>query len=397
MINIANEKECATKLMQAFKSGKEDEIKQAWENFHTSVVEACKKEVEDMVNVADVQVLSQRGVRQLTSQEKKFYEKWIEGAKSSNPKQAFTDLLTADGGMPETIIEDVFRDLEQNHPLLAKVNFQNVKYLTKWLLNDNPEDMAIWGEINAEITKQIEGGFKVFNITQGKLSAFLVLPLDMLALGPVFLDAYVRRVLKEVMACGLEYGIIKGIGVKGEPIGLIRDIHKGVSFSEETGYPAKEKVAVKGFTTVEYGALIADNMVRKENGKLRTITGVQLIVNPIDYLKKVMPATTVQNVNGQYIRDLFPIPTEVIQSTALEEGEAVLVLLEEYFLGAGGDKQGVIEYSDEFKFLEDKRTYKSKMYAFGRCEDNTSAVYLNITDLEPAYVIVKNLETVVSA
>lgn len=397
MINIANEKVYASKLMQAFKSGNEDEIKQAWEEFHNSIVERCKQEFEDLKDVADVQVLAQRGVRQLTSAEKKFYEKWIESAKKSNPKQAFTDLVTLDGGMPETIIEDIFKDLVVEHQLLAKVKYQNVKYLTKWLLNDHTEDMAVWGEINSEITKQIESSFKTFNIVQGKLSAFLILPLDMLELGPQWLDNYVRTILKEVMACGLEYGIIKGKGVKGEPIGLIRDIHKGVSVNEETGYPKKTAVKVKGFGTKEYGALIADNLVRKENGKLRKITVLQMIVNPIDYLKKVMPATTTQNVNGQYVRDLFPIPTEVIQSTALDEGEAVLCILVEYFLGIGSSKEGSIVYSDEFKFLEDVRTYKTKMFAFGRCEDNTSAMLLDITDLAEAYITVKHIDETATA
>lgn len=393
MINIGNEKVYASKLMQAFKSGKEDEIQQAWTEFHDSIVEA----VSELVDVNDTQILAQRGVRQLTSKEKKFYEKWIEGAKSSNPKQAFIDLLDTDGGMPETIIEDVYKDLVVEHPLLAKVKYQNVKYLTKWLLNDHTEDMAVWGEINSEITKQIESSFKTFNITQGKLSAFLILPLDMLQLGPVWLDNYVRTILKEVMACGLEYGIIKGKGVKGEPIGLVRDIHKGVSVNEETGYPMKTAVKLTGFTPEEYGALIADNLVEKENGKLRKITVLQMIVNPIDYLKKVMPATTVQNVDGQYVRDLFPIPTEVIQSTALEEGEAVLCILVEYFLGIGAGKEGTIVYSDEFKFLEDVRTYKTKMFAFGRCEDNTSAMLLDITELKPAYITVKHIDETVSA
>lgn len=391
MITIANEKECATRLMQAFKGGNETEIQEAWQQFHQSIVDSCKVDAEEMKQMVDTQVLLNRGVRQLTNPEKKFYEGLIKASKSSNPKQAFTDLIDLDGGMPETIIEDVFKDLVNEHPLLAKINYHNVKYLTKWLLNDHTEDMAIWGEINSEITKQIESSFKTFNIVQGKLSAYLLLPKDMLDLGPAFLDRYVRTILKEVMACGLEYGIIKGKGVGGEPIGLVRDIHKGVSVSEETGYPMKTAVKVTDFTVANYGALVADNLAKKENGKLRKITVLQMIVNPIDYLKKVMPATTVQNVNGQYVRDLFPVPTEVIQSTALDEGEAVLTILVEYFLGIGTTKEGVIEYSDEFKFLEDVRAYKTKMHAFGRCEDNTSAVLLDITGLEPAYINVKEV------
>lgn len=397
MITIAKEKEYANALMNAFKSGKENEIKEAWENFHNSIVETCRADFEDALQTSDKNVLSQRGYRVLTNEETKFYEKFIASAKSSNPKQALTDLLTTENGMPETVIEDVYKDLVEEHPLLAKVKFQNVKYLTTWLLNDHTPDQAVWGEINAEITKQIESGFKTINLTQGKLSAYLVIPMDMLDLGPAFLDNYIRTILKEVMACGLEYGIIKGKGVKGEPIGLIRDIHKGVSINETDGYPLKEAVEVTDFTPASYGKLVGENLAKKENGKVRKINTLQLLVNPVDYLTKVMPATTAQNVDGEYKRDLFPIPTEVIQSIAVDEGEAILTILPEYFFGLGSAKEGTIEYSDEFKFLEDKRVYKTKMHGFGRAEDNTSAVRLNIAGLNPAYITVKHVTDEVSA
>lgn len=391
MIKIAKEQESAMALMKALKAGDEKEMQKAWEDFHNSIVEAVKEDYEETLQSQDKDILSKRGSRVLTNAEQKFYEKFIESAKTSNPKQALIDLLNTDNGMPETIIEDVYKDLLEEHPLLAKIKFQNVKYLTSWLLNDHTPDQAVWGEINDEIAKQIESGFKAINITQGKLSAYLIIPRDMLDLGPAFLDNYVRTILKEVMACGLEYGIIKGTGIKGEPIGLIRDINKEVSVNQETGYPSKKAIVVTDFSPKSYGELVGKNMVKKENGKLRKITVLQMIVNPIDYLTKVMPATTVQNTNGEYKRDLFPIPTETIQSVVLDENEAVLTVLGEYFLGVGHSKEGVIEYSDEFKFLEDKRTYKTKMYAFGRAEDNTSALLLDITNLDPAYITVKNV------
>ena len=392
MIKVTKEKEYATALASAFKSGNESEIQKAFEDFHDSIANQVKADYEEALQINDKNILSQRGYRQLTNEEVKFYEKFIEGAKSSSPKQALTDLLTTENGMPETIIEDVYKDLVEEHPLLARIKFQNVKYLTSWLLNDHTPDQAVWGEINAEITKQIESGFKPISLTQGKLSAFLVIPLDMLNLGPAFLDNYIRTILKEVMACGLEYGIIKGKGVKGEPIGLIRDIHEGVSFNTETGYPEKEAIVVKDFSPKNYGTLIGNNLVRKENGKLRKITVLQMIVNPIDYLTKVMPATTVQNANGEFKRDLFPVPTEVIDSVMLDEGKAILTVLNEYFMGVGSSKEGTIEYSDEFKFLEDKRVYKTKMHGFGRAEDNTSAIVLDITNLDPAYITVKHID-----
>lgn len=397
MIKIAKEKESAKALMTAMKSGDEKQIEQAWNDFHESIVNTVKADYEDVQASNDKNILLERGYRVLTSEETKFYEKFIEGAKSSNPKQALVDLLNTEHGMPETIIEDVYKDLVEEHPLLNRINFRNVKYLTTWLLNDHTADKAVWGEINAEITKQIESSFKTLEIVQGKLSAFVVIALDMLELGPTFLDNYIRTILKEALACGLEYGIVKGIGVKGEPIGLIRNITKDVSVSQTDGYPAKTKVKVTSFSIVEYCNLIADNLLKKENGKTRTLTRVQLLVNPVDYLKKVIPATTVQATDGTYKNDLFPFPTEVIQTTALDEGEAILCILPEYFFGVGASKNASLEYSDEFKFLEDKRVYKSKMFGFGRAEDDKSAVYLDITSIDPAYITVKNVTDTPSA
>lgn len=388
MIKVAKEKESVTALMNAFKSGKEKEIKQAWSDFHDSIAESVKEEFEGLQDTVDSNILAQRGIRQLTSAEKKFYEKLIDSAKSSNPKQALNDLLTVDGGMPETIIEDVYKDLVENHPLLSKVQFQNVKYLTKWLLSDGKIDTAVWGEINAEITKQIQSSFKSIDIVQGKLSAYVLIAKDMLELGPNFLDNYIRTILRESIALGLEYGIVKGKGKKGEPVGLVRDIHKGVSVNEETGYPEKTAVTVTKFTPLEYGKLVA-KLVKTESGKTRTFDKVQLLVNPVDYLTKIMPATTVLNTNGSYVNDLFPFPTEVIKTSALSENEAVLCLLPEYFLEIGASKEGVIEYSDDFKFLEDVRTYKTKMFAHGRATDDTVAIKLDITNIDPAYITVQ--------
>ena len=210
----------------------------------------------------------------------------------------------------------------------------------------------------------------------------------MLDLGPTFLDAYIRTILKEAMACGLEYGIVKGKGVKGEPIGLNKDIHEGVTVNTNTGYPAKTAVNVTSLGVKSYCDLIADNLLTKENGKVRVLTQVQLLVNPVDYLKKIIPATTIQAPDGTYKNNLFPFPTEVIQTNALDQGEAILAILPEYFFGVGASKNASLEYSDEFKFLEDKRVYKSKMFGFGRAEDNTSAALLNIANLAETFVTV---------
>lgn len=396
MINFAHEKEASAKVAQAIRGGNQREIQEAWKQFHASVVEQIKEDVEEFNQSKDREVLSQRGYRQLTAQETKFYQKLIEAAKSPNPQQKFATIIGTDeeAMMPTTIFEDVYRDLEDKHPLLSKINFQFVGYSTKWVLNDHSVQTAVWGQITDAITKEITSAFKVIDVDQNKLSAYAMIERSMLDLGPTFMDAYIRRVLYEALANGLEYGIIKGSG-KNEPIGLIKDIHEGVSVSSGV-YPDKTaghgKETVTDFTPASYGALVA-KLAKTEKGKQRTIKDLCLLCSPSDYYTKVMPATTVLNANGTYINNLFPVPTEVIQTTQLSDGQAVLFLAGEYGAFAGASTDGVLEFSDDFKFLDDMRVFKIKTYADGQATDNNAALLLDISGLQPAYLNVKQVGT----
>lgn len=392
MIKFANKNECAKQLIEAIKSGDETAQQSAWENVMESIAGQVRADFEDLQESHDAAVLAQRGYRQLTSKERKWYEKVINALKSDEPKQAFTAIIGSDNEddlMPTTIIEDVYKHLREEHPLLQAINFQYVGYTTKWILNDHAAQNAVWGKITEEIVKEITSSFKVVDVDQNKLSAYAIIELGMLDLGPTFLDGYIRTVLAEAIMAGLEMAIVSGNGVN-QPIGLNRDIHEGVSFSSTTGYPEKAKTKVTDFTPKNYGALLAQ-LAKTEAGKTRKFSKVFLICNQIDYLTKVMPATVMQTPNGTYARDLFPFPTEVIVSNAVDAGAAILFLKDEYFLGAGGNKNSVIEYSDEAKFLEDQRVFKVKQYGAGRAFDNTSSLYLDISALEPAYVTVKEV------
>lgn len=398
MEKFANNKEYAQKMVAAMASGDEKAMAEAWEAVCQAAVDKVKADYAELQESHDAEVLAQRGYRQLTSKETKWYQKVIDAMKSSNPMQAFTAIIGSDNEddiMPTTIIEDVYRNLQDEHPLLQAIEFQYVGYITKWILNDHSAQNAVWGKITEDIVKEITSSFKVIDVDQNKLSAYAIIEIGMLDLGPTFLDGYIRAVLAEAIMAGLEVAIVAGTGVN-QPVGLIKDIHEGVSYSSSTGYPDKAKVAVKSFTPEEYGKLLAQ-LSETENGHKRKFTEVGLICNQTDYLTKVMPATTVLNANGTYVNNLFPFPTTVYVSNALADGDAVVFLKGEYFMGMGGSKNGVIEYSDEYKFLEDQRVFKVKQYGAGRAFDNTSALYLDISGLSPAYITVRNYEETVTA
>lgn len=370
-------------MQSAIESGNKENITAAFEKFGESIASTVQADFESAHG--DKEVLLQRGFRVLTATEQKYYEKVIEAGKQKTV-QAMNGLLTPEV-MPTTIIEDVYRELTEEHPLLARINFVSVQYLTRWILNDHTADSAVWGDVNDEITKQITSSFKTVEIKQCKLSAFAIIEKDMLELGPVFLDAYIRAFLKEALAKALEKAIISGNGNKC-PIGMDRDIHEGVSVSTSTGYPQKKAVALTSFMPEEYGKVLA-TLAKTEKGNDRVFDQVTLICNMQDYLSKVMPATTVMSAIGSYTTSVFPFPTEVIRSSEMETGKAILVLPEEYFMGLGTSKDGTLEYSDEFKFLADQRVFKIKLHGMGKAYDNTVAILLDISKLKAAYIQVE--------
>ena len=58
-------------------SGDEEKIQEAWLMFHESVAEKVRQDVEDVKASQDTTILMQRGYRQLTSAETKWYQKAI--------------------------------------------------------------------------------------------------------------------------------------------------------------------------------------------------------------------------------------------------------------------------------------------------------------------------------
>jgi hypothetical protein len=368
------------RMSQAIADGNTEAYSQAFNDLAMSIQDAVVLEYEQAVQTTDVNVLAQRGVRQLTSDETKYYQAVITAMKSPNPKQALTDL---DVVLPKTVIDDVFNDLTTSHPLLDAIDFQNAGAVTEWLLNANTDELATWSPLCAEIVKQLTSGFRKIDLQQNKLSAFLPVCKAMLDLGPAWLDRYVRAILSESLYLGLEDGILNGKGQTAnlhEPIGMRKNLAGSVN--PTTGYPDKTKVVLNSLDPTSYGNLLA-TLAETENGHTRVVTGVILVVNPKDYLTKIMPATTPRKTDGTFAYDVFPFPTTVIQSTRIAENEAIIGIGNRYIMAAGTGKSGKIEFSDEYHFLEDERIYLTKFYGHGQPKDNNSFALLDITNLQP--------------
>ena len=365
-LDLGNENnEIRATLVSALKENNNEKVTEALVRMAEGIQENLINEARSMVNTElnDIAILDRRGVAQLTSEERKYYNEVIE-------KRGFTDLTVT---LPRTVFERVFEDLLQNHPLLSKINFVNTTAATEWIIRTTECEGAWWGKLTDSIKKELEHSFEKIQTGMYKLSAYMPVAKAMLDLGAEWLDRYVRTVLSEAISIGLELAIVAGTG-KDQPIGMIKNLKGSVV---EGVYPDKVATVLEDLRPVTLGTKVMAPLTK--NGK-RAVPSVLMLVNPIDYWSKIFPATTILTANGVYLYGVLPIPGEVVQSVAVPEGKLIAGMAKDYFLGVGST--GKIEYSDEYKFVEDERVYIAKQYANGLPKDNDSFLVFDISKLD---------------
>ena len=371
------------KLHTAMTDDNEENFSQAFDEYTEFLQEAVMSEAKGLVQSNDNTILAGRGVRALTSEETEYYQKITDAMKSSNPKQSLSDL---DKVLPKTTIDQVFDDLVDSHPILDVINFQNTGALIEIIVNNGYAPLSAWGELTATIATEISSGFDKIDLSQNKLSAFIPVAKAMLDLGPVWMDRYVRTILSDALAGGLEVGIIDGDGDK-KPIGMTRALTGAV----DGVYSRKNTVAITSLDATTYGTIlntlttVTKTVMVGETPtavtRRRPVNEILLVVNPTDYFTKVLPATTVRTTDGGFNINVFPFPTKVVQSAAVPSGKAIFGIANKYFFGLGTGKGGKLEYSDEYRFLEDQRVYLVKLYGTGRPLDDNAFIYADISGL----------------
>lgn len=361
------------------------EFEAALKDYQKVITDEILAKYEISKDVLDSNILAARGIRQLTSEEKAYYNAIISAMKSADPRAAITNVNL---DFPTTTINSVLEDIRTAHPLLDFIDFVNTSAATKWLYNTQGEQSAVWGELGAEIVTELTGSIAQLNMTQCKLSAFFSISNDILELGPEWVDVYIRATLTEAYAVGLEAGVVDGTG-KDQPIGMTRNVADDVVVVGGV-YPRKEAIEVTQLDPATVGELLA-TLATAPNGKTRTVGRPILVVNPADYYSIVFPATTIRTVEGGYANNVLPIPVDIVQSTAVPSKHAIFGIARRYLMGIGLSRNGRIETADQYRWLEDERVYKIKGFGNGRPKDNNAFLYLDITNLTPTYATVQNI------
>lgn len=352
---------------------------EAFEDMMSTMVNEIREDILSNVNISNVDnvILSNRGQQVLTSEEVKFFNQVIE-------EGGFKENDT----LPKTTQERVFDDLVKEHPLLEKLGLQNYGAITEFIYG-NPEGAAVWGELFGGIQGSLNANFRKEKINQYKLTAFFAVSNDMLSLGPVWVEKYVRTFLVEALKVALEKAFILGDG-KSQPIGLNRDLLAAVTQGKYAEKTSAGTLTFKDSVTIideiagvhkklaKYKRLKKDGVTEEDEFQARNIAGkVVMLINPFQYYD-IMARATVQNAAGTFITAL-PFNPTIIESIFVPTGKVIFFVEGEYLAITAGSF-GINKFKETLA-MEDATLYITKMYANGKPKDNYAAqVYdLNIS------------------
>jgi hypothetical protein len=355
--------ELKAKVLQIFNET-EDKNEAVFEAM-AMMVEAAHQDLVDEI-LADAKAGSRKGFRQLTENEKKFYEVLKGGSRK------FRNSITAEqiDILPTETIDYTLKDVKTPSGIRKLITLAppNVK---KWL-TASKTGAAVWGALTDEILGELTASISALPIEVSKMTAFCLIPKAIRDLEIGYVDRYFTAILNEALNDGFEIGYLYGDGDES-PIGIKYQI---ASTEQDGSHTAKTKVET--VTALSPTGLI-DVLKTLSNNGLRSVSKLYLLCNPLDKFQYVNPAMFGENLAGGWVDKTF-MPIEVIDSANVTAGDGFFTIDNAYTMGYSGFQ--VDEYK-ETKALDDVDVIIGKLYGNGRAADDNTAVYFDITKLKP--------------
>lgn len=362
--------EAREKLFAALRTDDAEEQKEAMNTFMIGLEASVNDQVKGYIAqhqdaMYDEAVLAERGLRRkLTSTERKFFAEAVEKQKIGGLDERF----------PETIIEDIYHNLTQEHPIISLVDVQEGTVKTKFVYGDSTKKRAFWGNIPSDIKQILLDAFNELDISASKLSGFIAIPKGYYELGPSWLANYVIVFLQEVMAASLEEAIVNGDG-KGQPLGMMRKL------SGDTGgvYPEKTPIVLADLKPKSLAS------IRAALAKAKTDNGVvSVLVNSTDYWSKLFPNLAYQTQAGVWVTTQLPTGDQIITSHAVPDNRMIFGVLSNYLLVTASSVE-ITEYKETLA-IEDMDLHIAKFFGKGIAKNENAFFVADISTMEGATI-----------
>ncbi|GGC84303.1 phage major capsid protein [Enterococcus wangshanyuanii] len=352
----------------AMKNGTEEEQKAAFNDFaegmQNSFAEKAEALIEEINEAAlDEKALVDRGLmKPMTAKERTFFNKAVE-------KQSFDGL---DEVFPETIVEDIFSRLTEEHPIISLVDAHQTGALMKYVYIDPTKQTAFWGRVPDDIKQILLDSIKTINFETSKLSGYVVMVKGFFKLGPAWLAQYVTTVMYEIMAASLEIAIVRGNG-KDQPIGLTMKLSGAV----DGVYPKKDRLKLNDLKPLSLAG------VRAKFAEEKTDIGeMSALVHPVTYWTKLFPNLAYQTDEGKWVLTNLPTGEKIIKSYAVEEDEMTVGVLKNYLLAVSGNTE--LKKYEETLAIEDLDLFVTKFYGTGLAKHQNAFFVYDLSDMQGA-------------
>lgn len=373
MRNLENMKTMDTLRAELFTALQSDDVtvqETAFSNFAEGLQDEIMTKAEAKMNdfgnaYSDEQILVHRGTRRaLTTEEKKYFNAAVERGGFDKVDIVF----------PTTIVEDVFKNLKTEHPLLSRIDMRNTTALARYIFANPNKATAYWGPICEDIKQMILEGFTEVKLDSSRLSGFVAICKGMLELGPVWLADYVIELMYEIMATALETAVVAGTG-KDQPIGMI----KKLSGATDSVYPDKTEITMANLEPKTIAGVRAALAVAKLDS-----SQVVIMVNPVTYWAKVFGNLAFRAADGSWVLDRLATGEQILQSYAVPKDKLIFGDPKNYFLGVSGAVR--IDKYEETLAIEDMTLYIAKFYGYGVAKDKNAFFVANISTMPGATV-----------
>lgn len=325
---------------------------------YNGLINEIKEESEKAI--ADGEFAKSLNLRNLSNEEKKFYE-------------ALKDVKQAIVGnqidiVPTTIVDITMEEIKAESNLLTDLVDFAPANVTKWI-SASKTGTFHWGNLTAALgnNDDITATIAAINVELAKLTAYIVIPKAIRDLSLPFVDKYFRAVLKEVMSDGTVNGALVGNG-KEAPIGIYKSIENSTN-----GVHADKDVDEQ-LTRFTPKGLAEAKKYLSNDGK-RSLDELLLVCNPADEADYVAPA--LYDEEGRMISSFKNLKVYAHSENPL--GKAALVIPKKYTMGFSGLK---IDEYDQTKAMDDADVVIAKVYANGRAVDDNTAYVFDVTKLE---------------
>ena len=355
-----------------------EQVNDAMESYVVAIAEDAgnqvREEYEELKHVHDNNILQARGIPVLTAEETKFYNEVIK-------KSGFDEDMV----WPETILERVFEDIQNDHPILRLVKFTPTVGRVK-VIKSRRKGVAVFGPLHKDIEGQLDAEFGATEYTQLALTAFFLISKDTLELGPRWINRYILLCLQEAVRDIWATKIIAGTG-NDEPIGLLKDLDGAV-----TGGSYPDKASAGTLTFADSKTMVTElagvmkklskytRKISKDDAgteEYRSVDGkVYLIVNPSDYYD-IVPRATVQTQSGTFVTNLpFISADHIIQSLDVP-AKKLIAFVEGEYDATQSQAEKVYEYKETFA-MKRAVLYAIDMLGNGQPANNDAAAIYDI-------------------